>query len=68
MSCVIPNCTTKTKKNNARGLCRICYRRAKTLIDSGKTTWAELERLGLASPAIPRCTLMDLINARRKTP
>ena len=31
-----------------RGLCYNCYTRALRMVSLGKTTWAELERLGLA--------------------
>lgn len=31
-----------------RGLCHQCYTRAIRLVNKNKTTWAELERLGLA--------------------
>lgn len=31
-----------------RGLCHQCYTRASRLVSMGKTTWPELERLGLA--------------------
>ncbi len=38
--CLVPKCGRMAK---SRGLCGACYQAAKTLVDSGKTTWEELE-------------------------
>jgi hypothetical protein len=34
-----------------RGLCFRCYRRRRSQVCQGKTTWAALEKAGLALPA-----------------
>lgn len=33
-----------------RGLCSRCYPTARYLVRTGKTTWEELEKMGLAKP------------------
>jgi hypothetical protein len=38
---------------NRRGLCDWCHRRTRCAVAEGKTTWAELERLGLVLTAEP---------------
>jgi hypothetical protein len=43
--CVVPGCGREAK---IRGLCGRCCTAARAQIKKGKTTWADLERLGLA--------------------
>ena len=44
--CLIPGCGREAK---IRGLCGRCCTAARAQIKKGKTTWADLERLGLAT-------------------
>jgi len=44
--CLTLNCG---KKGEWKGLCRSCYGQALRLINTGKTTWEELQDLGLAA-------------------
>ena len=46
--CTIPKC--EATKISARGLCVDCYLAARYQIKSGKTTWEQLESLGLVAP------------------
>ena len=48
--CMTPECKSPSVPV-VRGLCAVCYRSAKRLVDNGKTTWTELETMGLALPA-----------------
>ena len=34
-----------------RGLCLLCYSRAKFAVKAGTTTWQELEAIGLVNPS-----------------
>ncbi len=46
----IPCCNPKCKSTGAfswKGLCGKCYKEAKQLVESGKTTWVELAGLKL---------------------
>ena len=45
--CLVPGCGREAK---IRGLCGRCCTAARAQIKKGKTTWADLERLGLAAP------------------
>ena len=45
--CLVPGCGREAK---IRGLCGRCCTAARAQIKKGKTTWADLERLGLATP------------------
>ena len=45
--CLVPGCGREAK---VRGLCGRCSTAARAQIKKGKTTWADLERLGLAAP------------------
>jgi len=56
--CIVPSCgrPLHTPIRGARGLCYKCYAAANFQIKRGKTTWAELERLGLALPAVYKMT------------
>jgi hypothetical protein len=49
--CLVPGCGREAK---IRGLCGRCATAARAQIKKGKTTWADLEKLGLATP--PRVT------------
>lgn len=45
--CMNPECDRDTShRNSSRGLCGHCYRSAMNLVQSGRTTWAELEANG----------------------
>lgn len=44
LPCITHNCG---KKRKWKGLCSSCYGQAKRLIDDNKTTWEELEQMGL---------------------
>lgn len=48
VKCLTPKCT-RTPTENLKGLCMNCYSKAKQAVELGKTSWAELERLGLAA-------------------
>lgn len=45
--CVTKNCT---RPSVSRGLCQTCQMAAKRLIREGKTTWEQLEEMGLINP------------------
>ena len=45
--CLVPGCGREAK---IRGLCGRCCTAARAQIKKGKTTWADLEKLGLAAP------------------
>lgn len=49
-NCITPNCTRPEAPALGRGLCMFCYKRAKTMVEEGKTTWDEIVGLGLAKP------------------
>ena len=44
--CIIVECQGQ-QTTYGRGLCVMCYSRAKKMVDVGKTSWDELERLGM---------------------
>jgi len=46
-ACLVPGCGREAK---IRGLCGRCSTAARAQIKKGKTTWADLEGLGLATP------------------
>jgi hypothetical protein len=48
--CVVPGCNST--KVVGRGLCSADWQAAKRLIEQKKTTWAELEKKGLALPLV----------------
>lgn len=55
MDCLTPGCPRKfggiSNKKGGRGLCAYCHGVASRLVHKKKkTTWEELERLGLANP------------------
>ena len=45
--CLTEKCSAQAAPMR-RGLCTRCYRSAKKLVESGQTTWAELDGMGLA--------------------
>ena len=45
MKCIITNCY---RLGAQRGLCLVCYSKAKRAVESGKVTWDKLVSLGLA--------------------
>jgi hypothetical protein len=45
--CIVADCGNPVY---ARGLCERCVRGARRLIDQSKTSWEELEKLGMAVP------------------
>lgn len=42
--CMIPRCMRMVFK---RGLCMVCYGKAKKKVQEGSTTWEQLEEVGL---------------------
>lgn len=48
--CMVPECKRPQALAMNRGLCMVCYSRAKKLVDTGKTTWDVLVDLQLALP------------------
>jgi hypothetical protein len=48
-ACLVPSCG-KPNTRGSRGLCPRCRTLAAAEVNSGRTTWDELERLGLARP------------------
>src|SRR5581483_72860 len=52
--CMTPGCLRKfggdQEKKGARGLCWLCHANAMSLIKQRKTTWEELEDVGLCQP------------------
>jgi hypothetical protein len=47
--CLTPDCPNT--EEHARGVCQPCYLSLVRRVNSGKTTWLKLVRLGLALPA-----------------
>lgn len=47
-TCLTPNCRRPPAK---RGLCLVCYSRAKRAVESGKVTWDKLEEIELILPS-----------------
>lgn len=62
-------CLTKNCRGFAaadcRGLCMKCYSQAKKLVQDGKTSWDELESMGLATPKAGT-PFLDQFNASKK--
>lgn len=48
--CLILKCQRQSAVN-MRGLCLVCYGRAKKMVESGQTSWQELEEMGLSLAA-----------------
>ncbi len=59
--CLVPGCE---KPRRWKGICQSCYGQAKRLIDSGKTTWEELQEMGLAE--LEGTPLLQAFNAIKK--
>lgn len=56
MPCVIDGCGGfygAPGSPGDRGLCKVCHNYASQLIRENKTTWDELEKLGLCRPLVP---------------
>ena len=49
--CLSKTCTRPSALALKRGLCMICYSRAKKMVEAGVTTWREIIELGLALPS-----------------
>ncbi len=47
-TCLIEGCH---KEPTARGLCSSDYQMAHYMVSAGKTTWAQLEKIGMSSAA-----------------
>ena len=63
--CINPECGVACNKKNARGMCKKCYSQAMRLVFNGRTTWEELESLGLAAK-LQTGKLAAVIEARRQ--
>lgn len=63
--CCVPDCN---KEARWRGVCQSCYGQAKRLIDDGKTTWTELEEMGLAVPDVKNKPLLKAFLAKKEPP
>lgn len=50
--CRTNRCGMKAVQANKRGLCMGCYASAKTLVENGTTTWAELEESELVAKPV----------------
>jgi hypothetical protein len=46
--------TCRSGLGTRRGNCKRCYDKHARAVRQGKATWAELERLGLAAPAVTK--------------
>jgi hypothetical protein len=67
MNCMTVGCKNDEAPALKRGLCMNCHSKAKKMIESGKTSWEELERLGLArGQSIDDPFTRSLEAARRK--
>lgn len=53
-------------KGGGRGLCKKCHDAAYYLVESGKTSWKELEDLGLAVPVYKTHFEQQLASRRRE--
>lgn len=67
-SCCVPDCpnSIEVAGKSSRGLCRSCYQKALACIRRGRTTWDELEKLGLAHPKYLSDYELRIIEARRR--
>jgi len=45
--CCIPNCQ---RIGGKRGMCLVCYGKAKKKVEAGEVTWEKLEAAGLCKP------------------
>ena len=48
-TCTTEGCYT-VRYSDGRGLCMNCYSKAKKMVEAKKTTWEELESMGLVEP------------------
>lgn len=48
--CLTNACMRPAGAATGRGLCMVCYSRAKKMVEAGTTTWREIVDLGLAMP------------------
>ena len=70
--CLTPICEGRTGKampkgdTGGRGLCKSCFQKASALVKRKKTTWEELEELGLARPKYASDYELQLLIARKK--
>lgn len=48
VKCLTPHCQRLPAAATGRGLCLICYGKAKKYVERGDTTWGKLEQMGLA--------------------
>lgn len=48
LQCMVPQCERPQALAMKRGLCMPCYSKAKKMVESGKTTWEQLEEMGLS--------------------
>jgi hypothetical protein len=55
-SCLVPGC--KRPVGPCRGICLPCYQKAAALVNSGQTTWNELEEAGLIRPHLRKSSPM----------
>lgn len=64
LSCMTAGCH-KIRFGDGRGLCMSCYSKAKKMVEDKKTTWEELEQMGLIeSKAVDKFTAA--FNAKKK--
>ena len=47
--CLSSGCSRPAVAIMQRGLCMVCYSKAKKMVEAGTTTWAEIVALGLAA-------------------
>ena len=48
--CLVPKCTRMEAPAYKRGLCTQCHSKARKMVESGQTTWEQLEAMGLVKP------------------
>lgn len=61
--CIFKGCNLDRK---SRGLCARHYQSAGVTVDTGKTTWAELEKLGMVLPVTQRSTgFLEALQAKK---
>lgn len=67
--CFVPECNSQfdgTKHARSRGLCSSCYQKANSLVAQKKTTWEEMEKLGLAKRKCTSLVELALEKARKE--
>ena len=65
--CMTPSCTRPSSPALKRGLCLVCYSKARKMIDAGSTTWEEVVSLGLALPTEDGTELFTAELLKRRT-